>query len=206
MVARRLCFQHIDTGAMYRAVAWKGQRLGIDLGDADRVAELAENLAIELIPGPEGQKILVDGQEVTSQLKSEAVGMGAALVASQSRVREILRISQDPLSLDSPVGDDDAMLGDFIEDENAEAPIEVAARHMLGQAVSEALDGLSEREKQVVVMRFGLNDDGRAHTLEEVGREFGVTRERIRQIEAKTLAKLRHPHRSDKLRDYLDDG
>jgi len=94
MVARRLCFQHIDTGAMYRAVAWKGQRLGIDLGDADRVAELAENLAIELIPGAEGQKILVDGQEVTSQLKSEAVGMGAALVASQSRVREILVAKQ----------------------------------------------------------------------------------------------------------------
>jgi RNA polymerase primary sigma factor len=125
---------------------------------------------------------------------------------AESRVREILRISQDPLSLDSPVGDDDAMLGDFIEDENAEAPIEVAARHMLGQAVSDALDGLSEREKQVVVMRFGLTGDGRAHTLEEVGREFGVTRERIRQIEAKTLAKLRHPHRSDKLRDYLDEG
>ena len=98
------------------------------------------------------------------------------------------------------------MLGDFIEDENAEAPVEVAARHMLGQAVIEALDDLSDREKQVVMMRFGLNDNGKAHTLEEVGREFGVTRERIRQIEAKTLAKLRHPQRSQKLRDYLEDG
>ncbi len=122
------------------------------------------------------------------------------------RIREILKISQDPLSLDSPVGDDEAMLGDFIEDENADAPVEVAARHMLGEAVLEALDDLGEREKQVVQMRFGLNKQGKAHTLEEVGREVGFTRERIRQIEAKTHAKLRHPQRSQKLRDYLEDG
>jgi RNA polymerase primary sigma factor len=122
------------------------------------------------------------------------------------RVREILKISQDPLSLDSPVGEDEAMLGDFIEDLNADVPIEVAARHMLNEAVLEALDDLGEREKQVVQMRFGLNKHRRAHTLEEVGREFGVTRERIRQIEAKTLAKLRHPQRSQKLRDYLEEG
>ena len=122
------------------------------------------------------------------------------------RVREILRISQDPLSLDSPVGDDEAMLGDFIEDDNADAPIDVAARHLLGEEVDKALEELGERERQVVQMRFGLNKSGRAHTLEEVGREFGVTRERIRQIEAKTLAKLRHPQRSKKLRDYLEDA
>ncbi len=122
------------------------------------------------------------------------------------RVREILKYSLDPLSLDSPVGDDEAMLGDFIEDENADAPLEMAARLMLGEAVLEALDDLGEREKQVVQMRFGLNATGKAHTLEEVGREFGVTRERIRQIEAKTLAKLRHPQRSQKLRDYLEGG
>ncbi|MCB1260551.1 MAG: sigma-70 family RNA polymerase sigma factor, partial [Acidimicrobiales bacterium] len=121
-----------------------------------------------------------------------------------ARVREILRISQDPLSLDSPVGEeDDSNLADFIEDQNTEAPAEVAARMMLNNAVLEALDELSEREKQVVRLRFGL-DDGQARTLEEVGKEFGVTRERIRQIESKTLAKLRHPHRSQKLRDYLD--
>jgi len=120
------------------------------------------------------------------------------------RVREILRISQDPLSLDSPVGEeDDSSLGDFIEDQQAQAPAEMAARRMLGQAVIEALDELNDREKAVVRLRFGL-DDGQARTLEEVGKEFGVTRERIRQIEAKTLAKLRHPHRSQKLRDYLD--
>jgi len=120
------------------------------------------------------------------------------------RVREIQRISQDPLSLDSPVGEeDDSNLGDFIEDQHAEAPAEAAARKALGDAVIEALDELNDREKQVVRLRFGL-DDGQARTLEEVGREFGVTRERIRQIESKTLAKLRHPHRSQKLRDYLD--
>ncbi len=121
-----------------------------------------------------------------------------------ARVREILRISQDPLSLDSPVGEeDDSNLADFIEDHNVEAPAEIAARMMLSSAVLEALDELTDREKAVVRLRFGL-DDGQARTLEEVGKEFGVTRERIRQIESKTLAKLRHPHRSQKLRDYLE--
>ena len=120
------------------------------------------------------------------------------------RVREIMRISQDPLSLDSPVGEtDDSQLSDFIEDTQADAPAEMAARKMLGDAVIEALSELSDREKDVVRLRFGL-DDGQARTLEEVGKEFGVTRERIRQIEAKTLAKLRNPNRSQKLRDYLD--
>ncbi len=120
------------------------------------------------------------------------------------RVREILRISQDPLSLDSPVGEeDDSNLADFIEDLQADAPAEMAAKRMLNEAVIAALDDLSDREKQVVRLRFGL-EDGQSRTLEEVGKEFGVTRERIRQIESKTLAKLRHPHRSQKLRDYLD--
>ena len=119
------------------------------------------------------------------------------------RVREILRISLDPVSLEAPVGEDDSQLSDFIEDENAERPVDVAARSMLSNDVLEALDELNDREKEVVRMRFGLID-GRARTLEEVGRAFGVTRERIRQIESKTLAKLRHPQRSEKLRDYLD--
>jgi RNA polymerase primary sigma factor len=122
------------------------------------------------------------------------------------RVREILRISQDPLSLDSPVGDEqDSNLGDFIEDERVVAPADVVARHLLGEAVGEALNELTEREQEVVRMRFGL-DDGQPRTLEEVGRFFGVTRERVRQIESKTLAKLRHPLRSDKLKDYLNDA
>ena len=119
------------------------------------------------------------------------------------RVREILRISLDPVSLEAPVGEDDSQLGDFLADENAERPVDVAARAMLSNDVLEALDELNDREKEVVRMRFGLID-GRARTLEEVGRAFGVTRERIRQIESKTLAKLRHPQRSEKLRDYLD--
>jgi RNA polymerase primary sigma factor len=131
--------------------------------------------------------------------------LAAKVDMTPDRVREIMRISQDPLSLDSPVGEtDDSQLSDFIEDTQADAPAEMAARNMLGKAVVEALSELSDREKEVVRLRFGL-DDGQARTLEEVGREFGVTRERIRQIEAKTLAKLRNPNRSQKLRDYLDN-
>jgi RNA polymerase primary sigma factor len=122
-----------------------------------------------------------------------------------ARVREIYRHSQDPLSLDSPVGsEDDTNLGDFIEDARAEAPGEVAIRDLLKAAVDEALADLNERERQVVRLRFGLDDEGQVRTLEEVGKAFGVTRERIRQIESKTLAKLRHPQRSQKLRDYLE--
>jgi RNA polymerase primary sigma factor len=120
------------------------------------------------------------------------------------RVRELLRISQDPLSLDSPVGDEDeASLGDFIEDESVDSPADAATRMMLHDAVSEVLGELSDREQEIVRLRFGL-DGGRAKTLEEVGQEFGVTRERIRQIEAKTLAKLRHPQRSERLREFLE--
>ncbi|MBT8241868.1 MAG: RNA polymerase sigma factor [Acidimicrobiia bacterium] len=120
------------------------------------------------------------------------------------RVEEILRIArQEAFSLDTPVGDEeDSSMADFIPDKGA-APVDVAARHMLAAAVSEVMKELSEREAEVVKLRFGI-DDGQPRTLEEVGREFGVTRERIRQIENKTLAKLRHPLRSDKLRGYLD--
>ncbi len=121
------------------------------------------------------------------------------------RVREILRIAQDPLSLDSPVGEeDDSNLADFIEDLSVDTPADMATKRMLTQAVDLALADLSEREQEIVRMRFGL-DDGQAKTLEDVGREFGVTRERIRQIEAKTLAKLRHPLRSQKLKEFLEE-
>ncbi len=120
------------------------------------------------------------------------------------RVREIQRISMDPLSLDSPVGEeDDSSFADFIQDKNVDMPADAAARMLQNQAVIEALEELNEREQAVMRLRFGL-EDGQARTLEQVGQEFGVTRERIRQIESKTLAKLRHPHRSQKLRDYLD--
>ena len=121
------------------------------------------------------------------------------------KIREILRISQDPLSLDSPVGEeDDSNLTDFIEDLTADAPADMATKHMLTQAVEAALGELTEREQEIVRMRFGL-DDGQARTLEDVGKEFGVTRERIRQIEAKTLAKLRHPMRSQRLKEFLEE-
>ena len=120
------------------------------------------------------------------------------------RVREILKISQEPVSLETPIGEEeDSHLGDFIQDDNVPVPAEAAAFTLLKEQLVEVLGTLTEREQKVLRLRFGMND-GRARTLEEVGREFDVTRERIRQIEAKALRKLRHPSRSRKLRDYLD--
>ena len=120
------------------------------------------------------------------------------------RVREILKISQEPVSLETPIGEEeDSHLGDFIQDENVPVPAEAAASTLLREQLVEVLSTLTEREQKVLRLRFGL-DDGRNRTLEEVGREFNVTRERIRQIEAKALRKLRHPSRSRKLRDYLE--
>ena len=120
------------------------------------------------------------------------------------RVREILKISQEPVSLETPIGEEeDSHLGDFIQDDNVPVPAEAAAQTLLKEQLNEVLDSLTEREQKVLRLRFGMND-GRARTLEEVGKEFDVTRERIRQIEAKALRKLRHPSRSRKLRDYLD--
>ena len=120
------------------------------------------------------------------------------------RVREILKISQEPVSLETPIGEEeDSHLGDFIPDDNMPVPADAAAFTLLKEQLVEVLDTLTEREKKVLTLRFGL-EDGRARTLEEVGKEFNVTRERIRQIEAKALRKLRHPSRSRKLKDYLD--
>lgn len=120
------------------------------------------------------------------------------------RVREILKISQEPVSLETPIGEEeDSHLGDFIQDDNVPVPAEAAAATLLKEQLGEVLDTLTDREQKVLRLRFGMND-GRARTLEEVGKEFHVTRERIRQIEAKALRKLRHPSRSRKLRDYLD--
>ena len=120
------------------------------------------------------------------------------------RVREIQKISQEPVSLETPIGEEeDSHLGDFIQDDNVPVPAEAAAFTLLKEQLSEVLGTLSDRERKVLELRFGL-DDGRARTLEEVGKEFNVTRERIRQIEAKALRKLRHPSRSRKLKDYLD--
>ena len=120
------------------------------------------------------------------------------------RVREIQKISQEPVSLETPIGEEeDSHLGDFIQDDNVPVPAEAAAFTLLKEQLVEVLGTLTEREQKVLCLRFGL-EDGRARTLEEVGKEFDVTRERIRQIEAKALRKLRHPSRSRKLRDYLD--
>ena len=138
------------------------------------------------------------GREPTSQ----EIGVGMEM--SASKVREIMKVALEPVSLESPVGEeDDSHLSDFIEDQREMAPSEVASLQFLREQVEDALDSLSGRERRVLQLRFGL-DDGRPRTLEEVGREFGVTRERIRQIEAKALRKLRHPSRSKKLRDYLE--
>ena len=130
--------------------------------------------------------------------------IGAGMEVPPERVREILKISQEPVSLETPIGEEeDSHLGDFIEDRGALAPAEAASYQLLREQVDDVLYTLSEREARVLQLRFGL-EDGRSRTLEEVGRDFGVTRERIRQIEAKALKKLRHPSRSKKLRDFLE--
>ena len=130
--------------------------------------------------------------------------IAAAMDIPVEKVREIQKVSQEPVSLETPIGEEeDSHLGDFIQDENVQVPAEAAAYTLLREQLDEVLDTLTERERQVIRLRFGL-DDGRARTLEEVGREFHVTRERIRQIEAKALRKLRQPSKSRILRDYLD--
>ena len=130
--------------------------------------------------------------------------IGAVMDLAPDRVREIQKVAQEPVSLETPIGEEeDSHLGDFIEDEDAPAPDEAASYILLKEQLEEVLETLTPREAKVLRLRFGL-DDGRSRTLEEVGQEFGVTRDRIRQIEAKALRKLRHPSRSRKLKDYLD--
>ncbi len=145
------------------------------------------------------RRLLQDlGREPTSEEIAEQMEISA------EKVREIIKVSQEPVSLETPIGEeDDSHLGDFIEDQTALAPADAASHQLLKEQVEDVLDSLTERERKVLQLRFGL-DDGRSRTLEEVGKEFHVTRERIRQIEAKALRKLRHPSRSRKLKDYLD--
>lgn len=138
------------------------------------------------------------GREPTAEEIAEEMGM------SVERVREIIKIAQEPVSLETPIGEEeDSHLGDFIEDQDAPAPADAASFRLLKEQLEEVLDTLTSREEKVLRLRFGL-EDGRARTLEEVGQVFGVTRERIRQIEAKALRKLRHPSRSKKLKDFLE--
>ncbi len=145
------------------------------------------------------RRLLQDlGREPTSEEIAEQMEISA------EKVREIIKVSQEPVSLETPIGEeDDSHLGDFLEDHTALAPADAASHQLLKEQVEDVLDSLTERERKVLQLRFGL-DDGRSRTLEEVGKEFHVTRERIRQIEAKALRKLRHPSRSRKLKDYLD--
>jgi len=141
-------------------------------------------------------------QELGREPTSEEIAMEMDI--SPEKVREIVKASREPVSLETPVGEEeDSHLGDFIEDQTALAPAEAASRQLLKEQVEDVLDTLTQRERRVLRLRFGL-EDGRSRTLEEVGREFGVTRERVRQIEAKALRKLRHPSRSKKLKDFLD--
>jgi RNA polymerase primary sigma factor len=138
------------------------------------------------------------GREPTPEELAKELNM------SIDKVREISKISQEPVSLETPIGEEeDSHLGDFIQDDNVPVPADAAAFTLLKEQLVEVLSTLTDREQKVLRLRFGL-DDGRARTLEEVGKEFNVTRERIRQIEAKALRKLRHPSRSRKLKDYLD--
>lgn len=144
------------------------------------------------------QLIQEKGREATPEEIAQEMGI------SEEKVREILKIAQEPVSLETPIGEEeDSHLGDFIPDDDVPAPAEAAAFSMLKEQLVEVLDTLTEREQKVLKLRFGL-EDGRARTLEEVGKRFDVTRERIRQIEAKALRKLRHPSRSKKLKDYLE--
>ncbi len=182
------------------ATWWIRQAITRALADQSRTIRVPVHM-VESI-----NKVVRQQRSMLQKLEREPTlaELADAVDLPEAKVAEILRIAQqDPLSLDSPIGEeDDTSMADFIPD-GAAAPLDVTARKMLAETVNEVLSDLSDRESEVVRLRFGLVD-GRPRTLEEVGKEFGVTRERIRQIESKTLAKLRHPLRSDRLRDYLD--
>ncbi len=171
------------------------------------IADQARTIRIPVHMVETMNKVLRIQRQMLQELGREPTveEVAAKVEMTPDRVRDIQRIAQEPVSLETPVGEeDDSFLGDFVEDPAAIAPATAAARALLTEAIVEALEELNDRERQVVRLRFGL-DDGQVRTLEEVGKEFGVTRERIRQIESKTLAKLRHPTRSQRLRDYLEE-
>jgi RNA polymerase primary sigma factor len=183
------------------ATWWIRQAITRSIADQARTIRIPVHM-VEII-----QKVARTQRDLLQELGREpaAEEIGFRLDMTADRVREIQRIAYDPLSLESPVGEEDgSVLGDFIHDSAAIKPEDAATRSMLNEAVELVLEGLSDREREVVRRRFGL-DDGQARTLEQVGKEFMVTRERIRQIETKTLAKLRHPQRSQKLKEYLEE-
>jgi RNA polymerase primary sigma factor len=173
------------------------RRLQQELGREPSFEEIA--LEMEFLE-PDDARIVRGWMARGGRLDSEVT---RRLERAAAKVRRIQRLSQEPLSLETPVGsEENSYLGDFIEDDSLPGPVDSASRRLLKEQMEEILDGLSERERKVLIMRFGL-EDGVTRTLEDVGREFNVTRERVRQIEAKALRKLRHPLRSRKLRDYL---
>ena len=170
------------------------------------IADQARTIRIPVHMVETINKLIRVSRQLLQQLGREPAPeeVAEAMEISVERVREIMKIAQEPVSLETPIGEEeDSHLGDFIEDQDAPAPAEAASFMLLKEQLEEVLDTLTEREERVLRLRFGL-DDGRARTLEEVGQNFGVTRERIRQIEAKALRKLRHPSRSRKLKDFLD--
>ncbi|HHY76375.1 MAG TPA: RNA polymerase sigma factor RpoD [Firmicutes bacterium] len=169
------------------------------------IADQARTIRIPVHMVETINKLIRTSRQLIQELGREPTPeeIGTEMGISADKVREILKIAQEPVSLETPIGEEeDSHLGDFIEDEDAPAPVDAASFLLLREQIESVLKTLNEREQKVLRLRFGL-DDGRARTLEEVGREFGVTRERIRQIEAKALRKLRHPQRSKRLRDYL---
>ena len=181
--------------AITRAIADQARTIRIPVHMVETISRLvrvSRNLVHEL------------GREPTVEEIAEAMSRGQEVAVTPKKVREIIKASQEALSLEMPIGEEeDSHLGDFIEDRGALAPAEAASHQLLKEQVAAVLDSLTGRERRVLRLRFGL-EDGRARTLQEVGQEFNVTRERIRQIEARALLKLRHPSRSRKLRDYLD--
>jgi RNA polymerase primary sigma factor len=170
------------------------------------IADQARTIRIPVHMVESMNRVLRTQHQMHQELEREPTldELSAQVGLPADRVRELLRISQDPLSLDSPLGDgDDSSLADFIKDDNADAPADQVTRKDLTRAIEQALEELSEREQEIVRRRCGL-DGGQPKTLDELSQEFGVTRERVRQIEAKTLAKLRHPMRSQKLKEFLE--
>ncbi len=182
------------------ATWWIRQAITRSIADQARTIRIPVHMVETINKLIRTQRLLLQklGREPLPEEIAEEMGI------SEERVKEIQKISQEPVSLETPIGEeDDSHLGDFVQDENVQEPEDAASFVLLREQLLEAMDTLTEREQRVVSLRFGL-DDGKTRTLEEVGKEFKVTRERIRQIEAKALRKLRHPSRSRKLKDYLD--
>lgn len=203
--------------AISRAIADQARTIRIPVHMVEtinRLLRVSRRLQQELGREPDSEEIALEMEILTPDERTaiiEARGrdepldpiLDRKLKRAAAKIRRILKIAQEPMSLEMPIGsEDNSSLGDFIEDESVPGPVDQASRQLLKEQMQDVLEGLSDRERKVLELRFGLQD-GRTRTLEEVGQEFGVTRERIRQIEAKALRKLRHPIRSRKLRDYL---